>query len=237
MAVSLSGLVELRAAAARPNTGARSPTVAVTITDSKLTLSPRSVPAGAVRLKVTNVGKLARAFSVAGRTTPKLAAGTSAVLKVVFTKPATYIAVASAAGGRQIKATLKVVAVETPPTSAAPTTTSSKPTTTPTTGSGCSNPVATTVTVAITDGKFTFSQTTIPCGTVTFVLTNNGSLVHSLQLSSAAGGVTNSFGQQILPGQTVNTTVDMRARGPYPWVCGEREDNEIQGESGTLTVQ
>jgi hypothetical protein len=85
--------------------------------------------------------------------------------------------------------------------------------------------------------KFNFSRTTIPCGTVTFVVTNTGQLTHSLEITAPAGAPTIATQPPIQPGQTQTFTATMTAKGIYPWQCGEREDNSDDGEYGNLLVQ
>jgi uncharacterized cupredoxin-like copper-binding protein len=70
---------------------ARSQPAAVTVTAGKpaelrFTLAKQSVPKGTVTFTVTNRGKLAHDFKIAGKKTPILAAGKRATVKVTFTK-------------------------------------------------------------------------------------------------------------------------------------------------------
>ena len=62
--------------------------VTVTATDSKFTLSRRSVPMGTVIFTVTNKGKVSHDFKIAGKKTPLLAPGRSATLRVTFSRRA-----------------------------------------------------------------------------------------------------------------------------------------------------
>jgi nitrite reductase (NO-forming) len=61
-------------------------TVTVAAKEFKFTLSKRSVPHGKVIFKVTNRGKLAHDFSIAGHKTPLIKAGKSATLTVTLKK-------------------------------------------------------------------------------------------------------------------------------------------------------
>jgi hypothetical protein len=72
---------------------------------------------------------------------------------------------------------------------------------------------------------------------VTFVVTNTGQLTHSLQITAPAGAPTIAANPPIQPGQTQTFTVNMTAKGIYPWQCSEREDNSDDGEYGNLAVQ
>jgi plastocyanin len=213
-------------------------TVRVTITDSKLTLHPANVQEGKVTFRIDEVGAQAHAFAIAGRSTPMLRHGATAVLVVRLSKAATYRAVARSNLGKALSANLVVGPAS--PTILPATTTSPGKTSTSTTpgaGSACAQPVATTVTVTIVPPKFNFSRTTIPCGTVTFVVTNTGQLTHSLEITAPAGAATIPTNPAIQPGQTQTFTVTMTAKGIYPWQCGEREDNSDEGEYGNLLVQ
>jgi uncharacterized cupredoxin-like copper-binding protein len=62
-----------------------STSIAVSLTEYTFTLSANSAPVGTVVFKVTNEGKAPHNFSIAGRTTPDLAPGASAILSVNFT--------------------------------------------------------------------------------------------------------------------------------------------------------
>ena len=64
--------------------------VTVTATDSTFTLSKRSGPTGRVIFTVTNKGKLAHDFKIAGNKTPLLSPGHSATLRVTFSKKGRY---------------------------------------------------------------------------------------------------------------------------------------------------
>jgi plastocyanin len=213
-------------------------TVRVTITDSKLTLHPASVQQGKVTFRIEEVGVHAHAFAIAGRSTRVLRHGATAVLVVGFSKAANYRAVARGSLGRAFSANLVVGSASQtilPTTTTSPVKTSTS--TTPGVGSACAQPVATTVTVTIVPPKFNFSRITIPCGTVTFVVTNTGQLTHSLEITAPAGAATIPTNPAIQPGQTQTFTVTMTAKGIYPWQCGEREDNSDEGEYGNLLVQ
>jgi uncharacterized cupredoxin-like copper-binding protein len=56
----------------------------------KFTLSPRTVPKGAVVFKVANKGKLEHDFKIAGKKTPRFKAGRSGTLSVTFKKAGRY---------------------------------------------------------------------------------------------------------------------------------------------------
>jgi hypothetical protein len=214
------------------------PTIRVTITDSKLTLHPANVQQGKVTFRIEEVGAQAHSFAIGGRSTPMLHHGATAVLVVGLSKAENYHAVARTNLGKALSANLVVGSASQtilPSTTTSPAKTSTS--TTPGAGSACTQPVATTVTVTIVPPKFNFSRATIPCGTVTFVVTNTGQLTHSLEITGPAGAATIPTNPAIQPGDTQTFTVTMTAKGIYPWQCGEREDNSDEGEYGNLLVQ
>lgn len=68
-------------------------TVAVTMgkpSELRFTLSKRTVPEGLVTFTVTNRGKLAHDFKIAGKKTPLVKAGRRTSLKVTFKKAGRY---------------------------------------------------------------------------------------------------------------------------------------------------
>jgi hypothetical protein len=79
------GIVALVAAGA---TSAAVTPVNVKIGDARSTLSRTTVPVGIVAFAVSNVGHKPHAFSIAGRTTQRLAPGKELALKVTFAVPA-----------------------------------------------------------------------------------------------------------------------------------------------------
>src|SRR5207237_2656992 len=111
-------------------------------------------------------------FKVAGRQTPAIAPGKSATLKVTVTTGRSY-PYYSAAKGRAGRLAGALVVVPPP----------------------CTNPQKTTVTVQMTEAPMKVSQTTIPCGTVTLVVTNVGTIVHTFTVlvpegqTAAPGGL------------------------------------------------
>lgn len=81
-AVALGVVVPLAGA----RLGAKAQTVKVTMTEFKFVLSPKSVRAGTVTFKLMNKGKLVHDFNIAGKTSPKVAAGKTGTLTVKLTK-------------------------------------------------------------------------------------------------------------------------------------------------------
>jgi plastocyanin len=235
---AFAGVVLAQLVAAHSGRAAGVSTVRVRITDAKVILGPATVTPGKVVFRIADTGTQAHAFAIGGRSTPMLRHGASAVLTVSLAKAGSYKAVARTAAGKAFNAILAVgAAPQTILPSTTPTPTKTSTSTTPAASSACAQPVATTVTVTIVPPKFNFSRTTIPCGTVTFVVTNTGQLTHSLEITAPIGAATIPTNPAIQPGQTQTFTVTMTAKGIYAWQCGEREDNSDEGEYGNLLVQ
>ena len=86
----------------------------------------------------------------------------------------------------------------------------------------------TTVNVSINKTKefaFTLSKKTVPHGTVTFKITNNGNLPHDFELcaSNKGGTADKCVGKKIpaliSPGQTGKLTVTLTKPGSYEYLC------------------
>ena len=123
--------------------------VTVVATDSKFTLSKRSVPSGAVIFTITNRGKLSHDFKIAGKKTPLLSPGHTATLRVTFSKKGRYpyLSTVSGQASHGMNGVFSVVAAVAPtPT---PTPTNTPPYAPPTGPVGTAN---TTVTVSLFDG-------------------------------------------------------------------------------------
>ena len=169
----------------------------VTATDPKFTLSKRTAPTGTVIFTVTNKGKLSHDFKIAGKKTPLLAPGRSATLRVTFSKTGRYpyLATVSGQASHGMKGVFSVVAAVAP----TPTATTTPPYAPPTGPVGTAN---TTVTVGLFGGEqflpawIALSQTTIPSGMVTFVITNNCTGRCSFDLQGIkAGAILTNKGQ------------------------------------------
>lgn len=189
--------------------------VIVTATDSKFALSKRSAPAGAVIFIVTNKGKISHDFRIGGKKTPLLSPGRSATLRVTLSKEGRYpyLSTVSGQAAAGMKGTFVVIAAPTPPVAPPPTTTTSTTTTSTTVGTA-----NTTVTVDMFDsnlpGRFQLSQTTIPSGMVTFVITNKCAYQCSFDLEGIKAGAI------LDPGQSETWTVPLAAR-LYHFHCDE----------------
>ena len=196
--------------------------VTVTATDLKFTLSKRSVPTGTVIFTVKNKGKLSHDFKIAGKKTPRLLPGHSAMLRVTFSKKGRYPYLSTVFGqaSHGMKGVFSVVAPTLAPTGTPTPTTTPEPTT-----PGAAN---TTVAVDMFDnalpGKFTLSQRTIPSGMVTFVITNNCDGQCSFDLEGIRAGAI------LDPRQSETWTVAL-APGVYRFHC-----DVDPFMKGTLTV-
>jgi plastocyanin len=212
---------------ATPTAAAATSRVTVVGTEFKFTLSKRSVPTGTVIFTFRNRGKIAHNFKIAGKKTPILAPGKSSTLKVKISKRGRFAYLCTLAGHAQagMKGVL-VVGTTTPPPTTATTTTTTTTTTTPTTTT-VPGP-ATTIQVGMFEYRFDLSQTTVPSGTVTFVITNMGSEPHNFDIAGVRAGAI------LGPGQTETWTVGLAPR-TYITVC-DVPFHVDRGMTGNLTV-
>jgi hypothetical protein len=192
-------------------------TVAVTLTTRTVSVAAANVLAGTVKFTIANHGKVARNFAIAGKRTAPIPAGASATLSV--TLGTGFHQYSSLRRDRHGRVTGLVDAL-------AP----------------CTNPVATTVTVRMTQspGSIALAQSTIPCGNVTFVITNAGTLVDKLRVFADYQGET-SASPEIAPGQTVTLTIRFLAKGIASYVSDdfppqEQEDGRAAGEQGQFAI-
>jgi uncharacterized cupredoxin-like copper-binding protein len=170
-------------------------------------LSKRSVPRGTVIFTVVNKGKITHNFKIAGKTTRKLNPGQKATLKVKFTKKRRYAYLCTIPGhaklGMKGVFSVGLKAVTPPPTkTTTPTTTPPPTTTTGPIGSG-----HTTVQVGMFEYRFDLSQSTMPSGQVTFVITNKGQQVHNFDILGV------KVGKLLSPGQSETWTIALPAGG------------------------
>jgi len=235
-AVALLGALAMVTPLAAPARRAASPVI-VTISDTAVTLSKRAAPVGRVVFDVRNTGRRPREFRVAGAHTPVLAPGRHTALVVDFRAVGAYpySAFDSARAGRRLTGAFTVVEAPTP---AATSTASNQPPPASMTGTPCTDPTSSTVTVTMTDvagsNGFVFSPATFPCGTVTFVMTNIGQSPHLLQVTYR--NVANIPASPIVdPNKTVTFTVTLPVSGTYGWDDGYVEGPEMT--YGNLTVQ
>ena len=193
MAVPIAA-VGLAAAALWAPAGARASTptsVTATITNSRIGFAPSYVPAGTVVITVVNKTKEFRDFGVGARRTGAIAAGRSEQLTVTF----------SGSGQRQFSSV--AVAGSRHITSRSRRLTAALHLFEP-----CSDPSVTTVDVQIDQsaGGVTLSPTTVPCGTVTFDVTDVDAPDALLVVSAYAPPVW-GLSTQLNPGGTSTLTI------------------------------
>jgi uncharacterized cupredoxin-like copper-binding protein len=207
-------------------------TVKITVKASefKFGLSRRSVPAGTtVIFTVVNTGKISHDFKIAGKKTPTLNPGKKATLKILFKKKGRYPYLCTLPG--HASAGMKgsfAVGVTPPPPTTAPTTTTAQTTTTVPTSTLPVGTAQTTVQVGMFEYRFELSQTTIPSGQVTFVITNKGAEVHNFSINGVHSG------KMLSPGQSETYTVALPA-GTYTDVC-DVPFHADRGMTGQFTV-
>jgi hypothetical protein len=169
--------------------------VTATITNSRIGLTPSYVSTGTVVITVVNRTKDRRDFGVGARRTGAIAAGRSGRLTVTFSGSGErqFSSVATAGsrhttgGSRRLTAAIHLF-------------------------EPCSDASATTVDVQIDQsaGGLTLSPTTVPCGTVTFDVTDvdtpNARLLVSADAPPRSGLTT-----QLNPGGTTTLTIDFPA--------------------------
>jgi uncharacterized cupredoxin-like copper-binding protein len=193
-------------------------TIFVTAREFKFKLSKSTVKTGTVIFKVTNKGKIGHDFKIDGKKTRIIAPGKSATLKIVFKKKGTYGYICTvpghAANGMKGKLGVGVKAPVTTTTTTATTTTVTGP--------------STTVTVSMTEYHFALSQTTVPAGNVTFVITNAGQQTHNFDLEGV------KIGAFLDPGQSEMWTVALSPR-TYTYIC-DVPYHAASGMEGQLVV-
>ncbi len=187
----------------------------------------KNIPVGTVVFKLVNKGKIPHNFKINGKTSKLIAPGKTGTLTVKFTKKGTFAYLCTVTGHAKLgmKGSLGIAtaAVVTPPT-----------TTTTTTASTCANPQNTTITVSEFEYGFTLSQTTAPCGTITFQMTNAGSIVHDFILYGAQPA-TSGLGPTLNPGASATMQTVLTKAGSYQYICDVPHHAEL-GMSGTFTV-
>jgi uncharacterized cupredoxin-like copper-binding protein len=219
-------LVGVRASAAHSSTTAAKTTITVTMTEYKFKLSKSTnIPVGTVVFKLVNKGKIPHNFKINGKTSKQIAPGKTGSLTVTFKKKGNLAYLCTLPGHAKLgmKGTLGIA---TKPTTTTPTTT--------TPASVCANPQATTINVSEFEYGFTLSQTSAPCGTVTFVMTNTGSIVHDFILYGAQPQ-TSGLGPVLDPGQSATMQTTFTKAGTYQYICDVPRHADL-GMKGDFTV-
>lgn len=193
--------------------------VAVIATDSKFKLSKHSAPTGKVVFTVTNKGEVSHDFKIAGHKTPLIKPGHAASVRVTFSKAGRYPYISTVRGQASagMKGTFVVVAAPTPPVAPPP------PPPPPVVGSA-----NTTVTVGMFDDPtphFELSQSTMPSGNVTFVITSQCGIGCSFDLENVKAGAILGIGKS-------ETWTVALAPGMYRYHC----DVDPTNMRGSITV-
>ena len=206
-----AGLLTTTGNAAPAGASATKPTkVTVIASEFKFKLSKQSVPVGKVIFTVINKGKISHNFHIAGKLTKTLNPGQKQTLTVTLKKgKVAYDCTLLGHAKLGMKGVL-AVGVKAVPTTPATTTTTT--TTTTRTQTGTVGTASTTVQVGMFEYRFDMSQSTIPSGQVTFVITNKGTEVHNFSVNGVHAG------KFLSPGQTETYTVSLAA-GQYGTVC------------------
>jgi uncharacterized cupredoxin-like copper-binding protein len=196
-------------------THASATTVVITMTDAKLESAPVVAQPGIVLFRVVNQGTRSRNFEIAGKSTPQIAAGKSATLRVSFPKPGSFLYLSYGPGRtRGLSNEFRIVGT-------------------------CLHPAKSTVRVQMKRAPIMVSRSTVPCGTVTFVVTNVDKIIHSFWIFTPNNnGVAppGGKGPVVRPGKSVRMTVKFTTTGRAFYECGVIEHGEIYSETGYLVV-
>jgi hypothetical protein len=191
-------------------------TVVVRLTSATVEAAPVNVLAGPLVFKIANKGKVARDFAIGGKQTPQIAAGRSTTLTVNLTKGFhTYSSIRRDHRGR-VRGLLNAL-------------------------EPCTNPVSTTVTVQMhqSPGAITVSQSKVPCGDVTFLITNTGPMVDDLHVFAELPQEKGAS-PELSPGQTASLSIRFVAKGIAHYESGDFPPVELEyggdGEQGQLAI-
>ena len=202
-------------------------TIKVTATEWAFKLSKKSVPVGTtVVFVVTNKGKIGHDFRIAGKKVKLLNPGKSATLTVKFGKKGKFTYDCTVTGHARLGMKGVFGVGVTPPSGGGGggTTTSAGGGTT----TGNVGTAVTTVNVNMFEYGFTLSQSSIPSGTVTFVIKNSGAEVHNFDINGVHSGAL------IGAGATEQWTVKL-APGQYLYTC-DVPFHVDKGMTGAFTV-
>jgi hypothetical protein len=164
-------------------------TVTVTITNSRITFAPNSVPTGAVVFKVLNRTNVRRDFGIGAKRTGTIVARRSARLAVTLKGQGTRAF--SSVGKAQARRIVGLLYLFEP----------------------CTDPTSSTVNVQLgkSVGGLALSPTSVPCGTVTFVVTDTDTPGDSFLVSISVPEVS-GLTSPLQPGGTTSLTVRFPAK-------------------------
>jgi plastocyanin len=224
-----TGVLAATGAVGGPGSSSAVSKVTVTASEFKFVLSKRSVPIGTVVFTVVNKGKISHNFKIGGKTTRNLLPGQKATLTVKFSKKGHYAYVCTipghaTAGMKGVFSVATKPVVTQPGTTTQPTTT----TTTPPPPTGTIGTTATTVQVGMFEYRFELSQSTVPSGQVTFVITNKGHDVHNFAIDGVRSGA-------LLPPDGTETWTVGLPPGGYTFIC-QVPFHVARGMTGFLNV-
>ena len=170
-----------------------------------------------------------------GEATRPIRPGGSATLTVTLSKPGRYEFVSTSpaearAGMKGLVAVVSAAPAGARPAPPAATTSSEPPSAFGPSGASCANPQASTVNVTAFEFGFTISQSSVPCGLVTWVITDTGNLQHNFNVF----GLFSSRGGFISPGETISATQNFLP-GTYQYYC-DFTGHIAFGMVGTIVV-
>jgi plastocyanin len=244
-AILAAGLLALTAGAASGGERAGG-AVTITVTAGKpseygFRLSRSTIAPGPVVFKVVNRGKVGHDFAIAGKRTRVLSPGQTANLTVRLTKARDYAYASSvrgqAAHGMRGVVTVRVVKSAAPaaPAPAPVAQTPGAQGSATKLGTPCASPASSTVNVRMFDFGFTLTPTTVPCGSVTFVLVNSGQVAHNFDVETPTNGrAAFNGGTTLLGGESGSQALTYSITGTFRYQC---DLHVSQGQMvGTLTV-
>jgi hypothetical protein len=196
------------------------PTVVMTVTNTSLNfrsvagLAPATVPEGKISFKLVNKTRSWRTFSIVGKTTPQIRPGKSKTLTVTLpTRDQYYYTVG--AENQELSVNGVVLAVD-----------------------ACRAPRSSTVAVKMVLGPLVATPSHVPCGKVTFVITNTENGNESFRASlpnttePAPGGTTG----EIAGKKTLRITVRFPFKGRVSFGSAEQFHDTEYSEFGALAI-
>jgi uncharacterized cupredoxin-like copper-binding protein len=211
-----------------------------------------NLPVGTITFRVTNKGSIAHNFKVcsvavatptqfacAGKGTPMIQPGKSATLTLTLKKGKyEYLCTVPGHASAGMKGLFGVgVAVSAKTSTSVGVSASGSGSggsgSTGATGAKCTSPTSSTVTVSAFDFGYTVSPSTVPCGTITFNVTNAGNADHDFVVEGLIGqdGRTNLLGT----GQSQSISTSSLTPGTWTYYCSVPTHRGL-GMEGKLTV-